>query len=92
LSFAAAWLAALAVAMGDLAASIITTPPGVTTVSIRVFGLMHAGVRSQEAGVCLISTAGFVVVAAGVMRLLGWRRIVPASDPRNRPALRGSSR
>jgi ABC-type Fe3+ transport system permease subunit len=70
LGFAVVWLAAFAVAMGDLAASIMAAPPGVTTVSIRVFGLMHAGVRSQEAGICLISTAGAVLVAAAALRLL----------------------
>jgi ABC-type Fe3+ transport system permease subunit len=69
--FAAAWLAALAIAMSDISASFVTTPPGVTTVSNRVFGLMHAGNRSQVAGICLLSWASFVIVAFAAMWLLG---------------------
>jgi iron(III) transport system permease protein len=61
---AAAWLALLAVAAGDLACSVLVVPPGVTTVSIRVFGLIHAGVDDQVAGLCLTMVVGVAAVAA----------------------------
>lgn len=59
----AAWLAAFIVASGDLACSILVVPPGVTTVPIRVFLLIHSGVDDQVAGICLTSLVGFIVMA-----------------------------
>ena len=50
---AASWLAAAALAMGDLSTTILVAPPGMSTVSLRVFGLLHAGVDDQVAGLCL---------------------------------------
>jgi len=68
-----AWLVALAVALGDLAASILVVPPGVTTLSIRIFGLLHYGVEDQVAGICLALIAMFAAVAAGAVWLArGW--------------------
>lgn len=67
----AAWLASFAIATGDLAASILVTPAGVTTVAHRVFGLIHSGVRYQEAGVCLVATALFTAVAG-----IGWLALI----------------
>ena len=67
---AAAWLAVFAVAMGDLAASILVVPPGVTTVPIRVFGLIHAGVDDQVAGLCLTMFAGVALVVVAAVWLL----------------------
>jgi len=68
---AAAWLAAFALASGDLACSILAVPPGVTTVPIRVFGLIHAGVDDQVAGLCLVM---FVAAAVAVLAVLGLLR------------------
>jgi iron(III) transport system permease protein len=67
---AAAWLAVFAVATGDLACSILVVPPGVTTVPIRVFGLIHAGVDDQVAGLCLIMFAGVAAAVATAFWLL----------------------
>jgi len=69
---ALAWLVALAVAWGDLAASVLVVPPGVTTLSIRIFGLLHYGVEDQVAGICLALAAVFAtvaVLAAGIVGL-----------------------
>lgn len=60
----AAWLLAAVVAIGDLSASILTVPPGVPLLSVRIFTLLHYGVEDQVAGICLALSAGF----AG----LGW--------------------
>ncbi|MCX7425803.1 MAG: ABC transporter permease subunit [Planctomycetia bacterium] len=67
-ALALAWLVALAVALGDLAASILVVPPGVTTLSIRIFGLLHYGVEDQVAGICLAQVILFAAIAA----VVGW--------------------
>jgi iron(III) transport system permease protein len=58
-----AWLAALSISLGDLAASILVVPPGVTTLSIRIFGLLHYGVEDQVAGICLAMISIFAILA-----------------------------
>jgi iron(III) transport system permease protein len=67
---AATWLAVFAMAAGDLACSILVVPPGVTTVPIRVFGLIHAGVDDQVAGLCLVMFTGVATAVAAVLWLL----------------------
>ena len=67
-AIALAWLVALAVALADLATSILVVPPGVTTLSIHVFGLLHYGVEDRVAGICLAMVALFAFVAAAA----GW--------------------
>jgi iron(III) transport system permease protein len=59
-----AFLVSLAMTLGDLAASILVVPPGVTTLSIHVFGLIHYGVEDQVAGICLALIGLFALVAA----------------------------
>ena len=66
---AVAWLAALAISLGDLAASILVVPPGVTTLSIRIFGLLHYGVEDQVAGICLAMILIFAALAAAIFYL-----------------------
>jgi iron(III) transport system permease protein len=63
-TWALAGLLAFVVASGDLAASILVIPPGVTTLSVRVFGLIHAGVDDQVASLCLTASLGYAAVAA----------------------------
>jgi iron(III) transport system permease protein len=59
-----AWLVALAVATGDLAAGILVVPPGMETLSRRIFGLIHYGIEDQVAGICLAQVALFGLIAA----------------------------
>lgn len=63
-----AWVVALAAALGELVASILVVPPGVTTLSIRIFGLLHYGVEDQVAGICL----ALVGLSAGVAAAVLW--------------------
>jgi iron(III) transport system permease protein len=65
-----AWLVALAIALGDLAASVLVMPPGVRTLSIHIFNLLHYGVEDRVAGMCLALVALFAAVAAGIARLV----------------------
>ena len=63
----AAWVISCAIAMGDLAGSILVLPPAVETAAIRLFGLLHAGVREQEAGLALATLSiCFAISAAAV--------------------------
>jgi iron(III) transport system permease protein len=63
-ALALAWLVALAVASGDLAASILVVPPGMEMLSRRIFGLIHYGIEDQVAGICLAQVVFFGVIAA----------------------------
>jgi iron(III) transport system permease protein len=49
----AALAAALALAVGELSATLLVLPPGVTTISVRVFQLLHYGVDDRVAALCL---------------------------------------
>ncbi len=71
-AIALAWLVALAVALGDLAASILVLPPGVTTISTHLFGLLHYGIEDQAAGMSLALLGLFILVAAAAWWL--WTR------------------
>lgn len=75
---ALAFLAALVVALGELSASVLTEPPGVSTLAIRVAQLIHFGVDDQLAGICLLLTAVYgllvLTVACCALRRRGaWR-------------------
>ena len=65
-----AWLVGFAVAAGDLTATILVTPPGITTVPIRVFGMLHAGVDDQVAGLCLTTVVATSLLAAAALGLV----------------------
>ncbi|MGO9115884.1 MAG: ABC transporter permease [Thermoguttaceae bacterium] len=61
-----AWLIGLAVALGDLTASILVAPPGVETLSIQIFNLVHYGREPEVAGICLALTIMLAALAAAV--------------------------
>jgi iron(III) transport system permease protein len=81
-----AWLAAFAAGAGDLAASILVVPPGMTTVPIRVFGLVHAGVEQQVAGICLLAAAGYLLVAGAIVAVVAASRTAIARQIVQAPA------
>jgi len=63
-----AWVVALAVALGDLGASVMVLPPGVDTLSRRIFGLLHSGQEAEVAGICL----ALVILFGATALLAGW--------------------
>jgi len=79
-ALAVAWLVALAIALGDLAASVLVVPHGLPTLSIHIFNLLHYGVEDRVAGICLALVAVFAAVAAGVAWLAG-RWGPPEAEP-----------
>jgi len=50
----------------------LVTPPGVDTLPIRIFGLIHAGVDDQVAAVCIATALSVAVLTALAYNL--WRR------------------
>ena len=69
LALGVAWLVAAAIAGGDLTTSILVAPPGVTTLPIRVFNLLHAGVDDEVAAICLLNIAVIAALGAVVLFL-----------------------
>lgn len=67
---AAAWLVSLALAVGELSATILVLPPRVTTLAVRISTLTHYGVEDRLAGICLAvwmfsASLGFLAAAIG---------------------------
>lgn len=73
-SLLAGWLVALVLAVGELPATILVAPPGVTPLSVRIFNLLHYGVDDQLAGLVVFVWAAVLVLTAAIL-LLG-RRIM----------------
>jgi ABC-type Fe3+ transport system permease subunit len=61
----AAWLVGLAVAVGELAATVLVMPPAPsTTISIRVFQLLHYGVDDRLAAISLVLVTAIATLTA----------------------------
>jgi iron(III) transport system permease protein len=79
-----AWLVALAVAWGELSASILVVPPGVMTLPIQIFGLIHYGVDDQVAGIslCVMGTFfAWALILQELARRAGRRSGVRKTTP-----------
>ena len=76
-SLVCAVLVGLAVCVGEVSASILVMPPGVTTVSTEIFQLIHYGADDRLAGLCLSCLAVFLLLSliAGV----ALRRLIRAA-------------
>jgi iron(III) transport system permease protein len=72
---AAAWLVGFAIAVGELAATVLVIPPQQSTaISVRVFQLLHYGVDDRVAAICLVMVAG-IAALTGIAAVLLKRRI-----------------
>jgi ABC-type Fe3+ transport system permease subunit len=68
---AAAWLVGLAVAVGELAATVLVIPPQPsTTLSVRVFQLLHYGVDDRVAAIGLVMVGGIATLTGIAAALL----------------------
>lgn len=63
-------IAIFLIACGDLSATLLVLPPSVSTVASRLFGLLHSGVRHQEAGLALIASFCIGSVSVILIRLV----------------------
>jgi ABC-type Fe3+ transport system permease subunit len=71
----AAWLVGLAIAIGELAATVLVVPPQSSTMlSVIVFQLLHYGVDDRLAAICLVMVGG-VAILTGIAAALLKRKI-----------------
>jgi iron(III) transport system permease protein len=66
----ATFIAAFAIAAGDLAWAHLVTSPGLDLLSRRVFGLVHSGVEEQVAAISLVVIFAYAALALLAMKLL----------------------
>ncbi len=59
----AVWLVAFVLALGEVDAAVLLSPPGVSTFALRLFSLMHYGPDSFVAALSLITAMGIAVLA-----------------------------
>ncbi len=60
-----------AVGVSDLSSYLLVLPPGVTTIAMRIFDLLHYAVRYREAGpILLITIFGFALSFWGTRRFV----------------------
>ncbi len=65
---AAAACMALIVALSDLAATLLVAPPGVATLSMRIFGLLHYGAEDRVSAICLALALSIGLLATAVSK------------------------
>jgi iron(III) transport system permease protein len=75
-ALAAAWCVAFVLGFGELPATNLLQPPGITTITFRIWTLLHTGVESHLAGVALVTLAVLAIAALsavfGLSLLLSW--------------------
>jgi ABC-type Fe3+ transport system permease subunit len=74
MALVAAWLAAFAIAAGDLAWGQLVRPAGMDLIQRRVFGLVHSGVEEQVAAISLVNIIAYALLAGLILWLLRPRR------------------
>ncbi len=78
------WLATLAISIGELSATLLVMPPGPSTLTVRVFSLLHYGVEGRVAGISLCLIGLFVATTLLASHFLlkppGARESVPWDD------------
>ena len=70
---------AMIVSLSDLAATLLVVPPGVSPLSVRIFGLLHYGAEDRVSALCfmlILATALLIAVASRAARSL-WQRTNP---------------
>lgn len=63
------------VGVSDLAATLLVCPPGVSTISVRIFGLLHYGAEDRVSAFCLMLT-----LVLGAAAILAWTLISRVRD------------
>ncbi len=82
-SWLLAWLLGFELALGELAATILVTPPGITPLSVRLFTLLHSDYEAEVAGLCLLL---ILLHAAGSVSSVGcWHTILRSLPSSNQP-------
>jgi len=73
---------AMIVAISDLAATLLVAPPGVSTLSMRIFGLLHYGSEDRVSALCLALAVavGLIVFLASLVLRVNNRQRRPAGE------------
>ena len=69
-----AWAIASILAFGELPATNLVLPPGHTTLTKRIWDLLHIGVESRLAGIALVTLGFFAAAGLTVVLSYSWRR------------------
>ena len=56
--------------LGELSSSILVLPPGVTTISMRLFEMLHFGMRHQDSGLCIL-----LMLIGGLFSAAWWKTL-----------------
>jgi iron(III) transport system permease protein len=68
----AAWAVAFALGLGELPATNLVAPPGISPMSREIWGLLHTGVESHLAGVALIMLGVIALAGLAAAGALRW--------------------
>ena len=63
---------AMIVSLGDLAATLLVVPPGVSPLSVRIFGLLHYGAEDRVSALCLMLVLLLSIVVTAAWQLPRW--------------------
>jgi iron(III) transport system permease protein len=61
-----------ALSLAELGATLIVSPPGHATITMRIYNYLHYGSSSDVAGLCLMMTVLTLVVCTGTIIILRW--------------------
>jgi iron(III) transport system permease protein len=73
-----------ALTLAELGATLIVSPPGHTTITMRIYNYLHYGSSSDVAGLCLIVTLLILVVCTATilaLRLISRSPDIPYDEP-----------
>ena len=71
----AAFGMSLIVCLGELSGTLLVTPPGVSTLSVRIFGLLHYGAEDRAAALSLTLALLLGLLAVIAWQLPRWLRV-----------------
>lgn len=72
-----------ALTLGELGATLIVTPPGQSTLTLRIYNYLHYGASDVVAGLCLVMVLLTLAAGgAGVLSLALWARRAPPTETR----------
>lgn len=66
-----ALLIVFALAMGEFGLSLLVTPPGYQTLTIKIYNYLHYGASDVVAALCLLMVGIILLVAVGLFKILG---------------------
>ena len=61
-----------ALTLAELGATLIVSPPGHATITMRIYNYLHYGSSSDVAGLCLMVTVLTLVISTGTILILWW--------------------